>query len=133
MNRFIIVSALSSLALLGACASSGRGMPTFGDEIKASAYGDLAKDWTRADRDYRDAQETVTDGENRIERGERLIKNARKDIKRGEELIERGEREIRQGQVAEAAALTRRTEIETRYNTVAGAQDTPASITAPAR
>ena len=131
MNRILIVSALSSLAFLGACASSGKGGPTFGDEIAASEYGDLAKTWNRADRDVREAQTGIREGEERLERGQRLVRKAREDTRRGEDLIERGEREIRQGQVDEAAAITRRAAIETRYKTVTGVTENPVAGGAP--
>ena len=110
-------AALGLLLALGACATK---VPTFGDEIRASAYGDLARDWDRANEAREKAQGKLDDANRKVRRGENLIAEAREDMRRGENMIEDGQRDVRRYEGELAAAKARVAEIEARYRIAAG-------------
>ena len=120
-----ILPAIAAMLLVVGCASTPD-VPSFGDEIRTSGFGNLGEDWDNADKRVIAAQRAVRASNERIERGEKLIRQANKNLRRGEEQVDRGQRELRDAERALTAAQAEKTRVEERFRAVAAANATPA-------
>ncbi|MEM6898166.1 MAG: hypothetical protein AAF583_00120 [Pseudomonadota bacterium] len=123
-----LIIGLAAAALLGACANTPS-VPSIGDEIRTSGFGNLGEDWDKADRRVIAAQRAVRSSNERIERGEKLVRQAKRNQRRGEEQIERGQRDLRDAERALATATSEKTLIEDRFRAVATGDSLSATVT----
>ncbi|MEM0985571.1 MAG: hypothetical protein AAGJ32_04940 [Pseudomonadota bacterium] len=121
MKQFIM-PILMAAALLAGCASTPD-VPSVGDEIRTSGFGNLGEDWDKADKRVIAVQRAVHASNERIERGEKLIPQANKNLRRGEDQVERGQRELRDAERALTAAQQEKTRVETRFRAIATANE----------
>lgn len=110
--KYASLAALGLMLALGACATK---VPTFGDEIRASEYGELADDWDRASDAVSKAGNKLDEANRKVERGEKLIEDARADIRRGENMIADGRRDVRRWESELAEAEAHLAAVEARY------------------
>lgn len=111
--KYVSLAALGLMLSLGACATK---VPTFGDEIRASEYGELADDWDNASEAVDKASTKLSEANRKVERGEKLIEDARDDIRRGENMITDGRRDVRRWESELAEAKARLAAVEARYH-----------------